>query len=55
MKYRDLLSALQQMNEEQLNCDVTMEFDGELYPAHIILNYDDRLDIGHPVVTLDDY
>ena len=54
MTYRELLNQLQQLNDEQLDSDVTVE-DGdenECYPAtfYICDDFHDSLDNEHPII-----
>ena len=56
MTYKELLNQLQQLNEEQLNQDVTLWNDllDEYYQLDIDLlfvdNTQDVLDVDHPVI-----
>jgi hypothetical protein len=50
MTYRQLLLALQRLNNEQLDCEVSvMDQDEEFYPATLSLyEYEDVLNEDHP-------
>lgn len=54
--YRDLLEALLELNEEELDLTVTVEVEDEFYP--IIATDRDRvgtvLDLNHPILVLGD-
>jgi len=54
MSYRQLLNQLQQMTDEQLDCDVTVEdtAENECYPASIYFAGEehDSLDENHPII-----
>jgi len=56
--YRDLLEALLELNEEELDMTATVEVEDEFYP--IIATDRDRvgtvLDLNHPILVIgDDY
>lgn len=55
MTYRDLFNLLSKMSDENLDQNVTVEFDGEFYPAKVSFADDNQsvLDEGHPVITLE--
>lgn len=54
MTYRDLFNLLSKMNDENLDQNVTVEFDGEFYPAKIGFADDNQsvLDEGHPFLAV---
>jgi hypothetical protein len=52
--YRDLLNKLKNMNESQLNSDITIvDTDNEYHRATLLFTDEscDVLDFGHPVIT----
>ena len=52
--YKDLLNKLKNMNESQLNSDITLlNTDNEYYRATLVFTDEscDILDNGHPVIT----
>ena len=60
MKYKDLAVMINKLSEEQQNCDVSIwdpVFD-EMHPMmDFVINqqgsqFEDVLDIGHPVITI---
>lgn len=61
MKYRDLLKALSEMTEEQLDYDITVEVAQdysnltEIYPAELKICSDDHSFFvdGHPVIFIE--
>lgn len=57
MTYKQLLKVLSKLDDKQLNRDITIEFDEELYPdACLVINDDkngtDMLDEGHPYISV---
>lgn len=49
--YRQLMEACQQMNEDQLDSNISVQFDDEWMPAELRINEeDDVLDANHPVI-----
>lgn len=58
MTYRELLAELSKFNDEQLDCDLTVEFSQieEFYPACLGFTGDepDVLDPHHPVIRVND-
>jgi len=54
MTYRRLLLFLQELDEEQLDCDLTIEdTNDEFYPANIsFCHRDDVLHAGHPYFSI---
>ena len=57
MTYRELVQRLQEMDDEQLDCDVTIEIpcdydDNECYPGCLRIANDNHssLDDNHPVI-----
>jgi hypothetical protein len=52
MTYAELAAAIGKMTQEQQDMELTLEFNGEFFPAEIrIVDESDILDAGHPVVT----
>ena len=52
--YKDLLNKLQNMNESQLNSDITIiDTDNEYYMATLLFTDEscDVLDEGHPIIA----
>jgi len=57
--YKDLLNKLNNMNEDQLNSDITILNDDNEYHKATLLFTDEQtcdvLDHGHPVITWSDH
>ena len=57
MTCRELRDLLDDMTEEQLDCDATVWMSGEdeYFPADFALDHDSEgvLDPGHPVIVID--
>ena len=54
MTYRDLLTRIDDLEEEQLDMDVMIDVDDEFFPAEEfkIDELADRLEDGHPYLTI---
>lgn len=54
MTYRELLQALSALDDSQLDCDVSIEFNGEFYEVSemYVVDETDVLDVDHPVIRV---
>lgn len=56
MTYRELLTALSKLTDEQLDCSVTVELEeqDEFYPVELYIcgSWQGVLDDGHPVLVV---
>ena len=56
MTYRELLHTLEELEDEQLDCNVLALFDEEYYPVSDVeicnQKEDDRLDDSHPYLDI---
>lgn len=52
--YRELRQYLDDLNEDQLDKNITVEFNGEFFPAEFqdSPDYTDVLDEDHPVIVV---
>ena len=54
MTYKDLIQQLRCFSDEQLNTNVTLEFNEEFFMAELKIADTDVLDSDHPVLGLID-
>ena len=56
MTYRELAELIAGMNDDQKDCDLTVEIsdgvESEFYPANIVITDNDVLDPGHPSIIV---
>jgi len=53
MTYRELSNIISKLEQQQMDCDVTISVNDEFYPASFeIVSNDDRLDDNHPIIVI---